>query len=118
MEMFPLSPFQEALLLSPFPSGMRIQGGHMFRPEYPPSPVRVELALPGGEQQAVVHRLSRNPAAVAPEARLFQALAGLGLPVPAAIDAELPLAGATTVPGGGTAARARHRRHSNAAGLF
>lgn len=82
MARFQLSPFQEALLLALFPTGTRIQATRMFQPEYPPSPVRVELALADGEQRAVVLRLSRNPAAVAPEARLFQALALIGLPVP------------------------------------
>ncbi|HEY8741715.1 MAG TPA: hypothetical protein VIU62_01345, partial [Chloroflexota bacterium] len=60
--MFQLSSFQQALLLSLFPTGARIQAARMFQPEYPPSPVRVDLVLADGEQRSVVLRLCRKPA--------------------------------------------------------
>ena len=94
-----LSAFQTALILSLFPSGAHIQAVHPFQPEYPPSPLRVDVVAPENEDSSVVLRLSRHRDHVATEATLLGALGQLGLPVPTV------LAGPVTDPDAPTPAR-------------
>lgn len=77
-----LSKFQENLILSLFPHGARITQARYFQRDYLPSPMRVLISLPDGEQRNVVLRMSRKPSGVEREARLLPILSRFGLQVP------------------------------------
>jgi len=78
----PLSPFQEAFILSAFPSGTRVIKARFCRDVYLPCPVRVRVRLPTGTEQTVILRMDRQRGGVATEALVLPALTRLGLPVP------------------------------------
>lgn len=81
-----LSKFQENLILSLFPHGARITQANYFQSDYLPSPMRVLVSLPNGEQRNVVLRMSRKPFGVARETPLLPILSRFGLPVPTVLS--------------------------------
>jgi aminoglycoside phosphotransferase (APT) family kinase protein len=81
-----LSIFQENLILSLFPHGARIAQANYFQSDYLPSPMRVLVSLPNGEQRNVVLRMSRKPFGVERETRLLPILSRFGLQVPTVLS--------------------------------
>ncbi|MBK8905774.1 MAG: phosphotransferase [Anaerolineaceae bacterium] len=105
----PLSPFQENLVLSVFPSGAQIISAQYFRDKGVPCPMKVQVALSDGGKTTVVLRITRPeapPSAEGPgvtlETELLPLLAECGLPVPRVLagpvfDPNQPMLDAMTV---------------------
>ena len=104
----PLSPFQEALILSVCPRGTHIRSARFHRLVRLPCPVWVQVALPRGEEQMLILRMDQRLHGVEREAAVLPVLARLGLPVPTVlagpvVDPENPTMGTmsmlTVLPG-------------------
>jgi aminoglycoside phosphotransferase (APT) family kinase protein len=80
----PLTPSQQALILSLFPPGARITRASYFQ-ENRPCPLQVCVRTAEGSPSEVVLRLSRNRGGVETEASMLPILARLGLPVAAVL---------------------------------
>src|SRR5262245_53021477 len=99
----PLSPFQEAVVLSAFPAGARVVDARATPRHYKPDsfPVRVRVAAGDGER-TVMLRMDSGRGGIEREAAVLPALLSLGLPVPEVlagpvVDPEHPGGGAMTV---------------------
>ncbi|GCE29747.1 hypothetical protein KDA_52310 [Dictyobacter alpinus] len=98
----PLTPFQEAFVLSNCPKGTRILSARLHRTVQLPCPIWIDLALPTGEPYKLILRMNYIPHGVEQEAAVLPWLAKCGLPVPAllagpVIDPTQPEAGAMTI---------------------
>ena len=69
-----------------FPHGAQIKQASYFQRDYLPSPLRVLVSLPNGEQRDVVLRISRKPFGVERETRLLPILSRFGLQVPTVLS--------------------------------
>jgi aminoglycoside phosphotransferase (APT) family kinase protein len=78
----PLTPFQEALVLSVCPPGSRIAEARFHRTKWLPCPVLVQVALASGGEISLNLRQDLHVGGVETEARLLPVLARWGLPVP------------------------------------
>ena len=98
----PLSTFQEAFILSAFPSGSRILSARFHRTVRLPCPIWARIALANGEAQAVILRMDYTVGGVEREAAVLPVLARYGLPVPTILAGPVihltqPNAGAMTL---------------------
>src|SRR2546430_17719203 len=76
-----LTAFQRDVILSVCPTGSTTMAAQFVRDWLLPCPMRVQVALPGGESQLLILRLDRHPRGVTIETPLLPVLARLGLPV-------------------------------------
>lgn len=81
----PLTPFQEALILSVCPPGSHILSARFHRLVRLPCPIWVRVALPVGKEQRLILRMDQSLHGVEKEARLLPVLARLGLLVPSVL---------------------------------
>ena len=98
----PLTPFQEAFVLSVCPKGTRIVRARLHRTVQLPCPIRVDLTLPDGGAYQLILRMNYILGGVEKEVAILPLLAQAGLPVPAVlagpvIDPAQPEAGAMTI---------------------
>ncbi len=98
----PLSPFQEALILSACPPGSYILSARFHRTVRLPGPIWVNVALPSGDEQMLILRMDQRIGGVEREAMILPVLAQHGLPVPTilagpTVDPSRPAWGAMTV---------------------
>ena len=98
----PLTPFQEAFVLSACPEGTSILSARFHRTVQLPCPIWVDVRLPDGEAYTLILRMNYIPGGVEKEAAILPLLAKAGLPVPTVlagpvIDPTQPEAGAMTI---------------------
>lgn len=98
----PLTPFQEAFVLSVCPKGTCIVEARFHRTVQLPCPIWVDVILPDGEVHRLILRMNYARGGVEREAAILPLLAQAGLPVPTVlagpvIDPTQPEAGAMTV---------------------
>jgi aminoglycoside phosphotransferase len=98
----PLTPFQEAFVLSVCPKGTCVIQARLHRTVQLPCPIWVDLILPNGEAGRLILRMNYVLGGVEKEAAILPLLAQAGLPVPTVlagpvIDPMQPEAGAMTV---------------------
>lgn len=98
----PLTPFQEAFVLSACPEGTRIIQARLHRTVQLPCPIWVDVSLPNREACRLILRMNYILGGVEKEAAILPLLALAGLPVPTvlagpAIDPAQPEAGAMTI---------------------
>lgn len=98
----PLTPFQEAFVLSVCPEGTRLLSARFHRTMQLPCPIWVDLRLPNGVAYTLILRMNYVLGGVEREAAILPLLAEAGLPVPTVlagpvIDPTQPQAGAMTI---------------------
>jgi hypothetical protein len=98
----PLTPFQEAFVLSICPKGTRILSANFHRTVQLPCPIWVNLILPNGDAQKLILRMNYILGGIEKEAAILPLLARSGLAVPTVlagpvIDPTQPEAGAMTI---------------------
>jgi aminoglycoside phosphotransferase len=98
----PLTPFQEAFVLSVCPEGTRILSARFHRTVQLPCPIWVHLTLPSGEEYQLIIRMNYARDGVKKEAAILPLLAKWGVPVPTVlagpvIDPAQPEAGSMTI---------------------
>lgn len=98
----PLTPFQEAFVLSTCPKDTHIFRARLHRTVQLPCPIWVDLTLPDGGAYQLILRMNYILGGVEKEAALLPVLAQAGLPVPTVlaapvIDPTQPEAGAMTI---------------------
>lgn len=98
----PLTPFQEAFVLSACPMGTRIVEARLHRMVQLPCPIWVDVISPDGEAYQLILRMNYDPGGVEREAAVLPLLAQAGLPVPTVlagpiIDPTQPEAGAMMI---------------------
>src|SRR5688572_12272645 len=74
-----LTPFEQSLILSSFPTGSRPVGSTSFPGHNKRYPLRVTIATPTGQQQTVVLRQDDKPGGSDLESQLLPVLDRLGL---------------------------------------